>query len=284
MGEVYRAKDTKLGRDAVCRERKATETIPALNHPGIAVTSKKMSKTIATMGLILLFASFGNSYAQERSPTHDWSRLKEIAIGNKLRVQLDGGMIEGRLVRVSASKLYLGDSVEVTKERILAVYEMVPRSRLKAIVIGSAVTVGIMLLPCRVAPQAGGSSTSADAAVAACTASAAVFGGLFGWAFHAIRGDGEELMYVKAESESARQGSTVSSWQGAVTQELTSRIIERLSDPSVLFRRVLALNWDVAANRERFVMPKPGDVTPYDDIHVVLDRFDELERLVPTGN
>ena len=41
-------------------------------------------------------------------------------------------------------------------------------------------------------------------------------------------------------------------------------------------------NYDISPDGERFLVLESGEQTQYDTIHVVLNWFEELERLVPT--
>ena len=41
-------------------------------------------------------------------------------------------------------------------------------------------------------------------------------------------------------------------------------------------------NYDISPDGERFLVLERGEQTQYDTIHVVLNWFEELERLVPT--
>ena len=86
----------------------------------------------------------------------------------------------------------------------------------RRMVIGSAITAGIMLYPCGVAPQANGSA-------AGCRVISLVWGAGFGLIHHLIFRDRLETVYV-AKKEAAAS-SVVRDWRGESSRALKLRLL-----------------------------------------------------------
>ena len=78
--------------------------------------------------------------------TNDWSRLNTVASGSRLTVKLKNGKtVEGKLSGISDSALSLsvkGKPVDVKREDVLSVYQIIKKSATKATLIGMGVGAG----------------------------------------------------------------------------------------------------------------------------------------------
>ena len=170
-------------------------------------------------GLLIGFAFLlvPSAHAQ----TDDWEALRSLESGIRIVVHLESESVEGLFRRVSATRLFvvaaLGQILEFDATEVRAVYQVVPGPLVRRLVIGSAITGGIMLYPCGVAPQA-------NASAAGCRASSFLLGAGFGLAYHFLNRDRLETVYV-AKKEAAT--SSVRDWRGE-----SVRALERLISSS----------------------------------------------------
>ena len=160
------------------------------------------------IGFALLLAP--SAHAQ----TDDWEALRSLESGIRVVVHLESESVEGLFRRVSATRLFvvaaLGQILEFDATEVRAVYQVVPGPLVRRMVIGSAITGGIMLYPCGVAPQA-------NASAAGCRAGSFLLGAGFGLIYHFLNRDRLETVYV-AKKEAAT--SSVRDWRGESVRAL----------------------------------------------------------------
>lgn len=121
----------------------------------MCIGRKRLTISIALVASFLL-SSVTLTAAQETketkatkatsAPTNDWSRLNTVTSGSRLAVKLKNGkIVEGKLSGVSDTVLSLSvkdKPVNVKREDVLSVYQIMKKSATKATLIGLGVGAG----------------------------------------------------------------------------------------------------------------------------------------------
>ena len=168
--------------------------------------------------------------------TDSWERLASLERGTRVVVHLDSEQVDALFRRASATHLYVitggGRISEFEAVDVRAVYQMVPGPLARRMLIGAAITGGIMLYPCGIAPQANGSATG-------CRAITFVWGAGFGLVYHFLKRYHREAVYV-ARNETA--ATFVGDWRGESSDALMTRLEISRVRPQRSARRTPAPN------------------------------------------